>query len=91
MKKRVKVEVYGRVQGVGFRYFVLRNAKEFGVPGYVKNRPDRSVEIVMEGEDHSIDMMINAIKKGPVSSTVEKVRIHNYNYLGRYRDFQITG
>ena len=43
--------VSGRVQGVGYRYFVLRQAERLGVTGFARNRPDGSVEVVAEGSD----------------------------------------
>lgn len=73
--KRIKYNVIGLVQGVGFRYFTYRNAIQLGIKGYVKNRFDGSVEGIAESDNLSIDRFINLLKQGPSRSRVEKVHI----------------
>ncbi len=53
----------GRVQGVGFRYTVENLARQFAVRGYVKNLPDRRVELVMEGDQAEMDGLLQAIEE----------------------------
>jgi len=67
--------VSGRVQGVGFRYFVLEAARREGLNGFVTNRDDGSVEAVAEGEAESIERFERALRQGPSRSRVEHVRV----------------
>ena len=54
----------GRVQGVGFRFFVQSNAKNFGITGWVKNMSDGSVTMELQGEPQTVERLIAKIKKG---------------------------
>jgi acylphosphatase len=65
--------VRGRVQGVGFRWFVRERARELGVRGWVRNRGDGSVEIEAEGDLGSLDQLRKALWKGPSGSRVSAV------------------
>ena len=55
----------GRVQGVGYRYFVLRQADLIGVSGFARNLPDGSVEIVAEGGEDALGSFEAALREGP--------------------------
>jgi acylphosphatase len=57
--------VNGRVQGVGFRYFALREAEALGVVGFVRNLPDGSVEVVGEGDDPVLGRFEERLREGP--------------------------
>lgn len=89
--KGVNITVWGRVQGVGFRYFVYNYARNIGIVGWVKNNPDRSVTVCAEGSEPQIDMIVEAVKKGPSHAQVEKVKLQYYNSTGKYNEFNITG
>ncbi len=71
--KRLDARVFGFVQGVGFRYFVRKNALRLELSGYAKNLADGSVEVVAEGEEKNILKLVDLLKKGNVYSTVESV------------------
>ncbi len=71
---RVHIEVTGRVQGVGFRWFVRQRARALGLSGWVANRQDGSVEIVAEGSDESLRVLTNAVREGPEGARVTLVR-----------------
>ncbi len=88
MKKRFLVRVFGRVQGVGFRYFTLSKAKLLGINGYVKNMPDGSVFIDCEGEDENLKIFLAYLKEGPHFAKVEKVEFKEETLKG-YADFRI--
>lgn len=70
---RVEVRIEGRVQGVGFRYFIMRNAEKMGLSGYVKNMPDGTVEIDAEGPEDKLKQLVQAAKKGPSAARVSNV------------------
>ncbi len=65
--------VYGRVQGVGFRRFVLRCADEYSVGGWVKNRPDGNVEIEAIGNQAEISGFLGKVAQGSWFSNVEEI------------------
>ena len=65
--------VFGRVQGVGYRYFVLRQAERLGLTGFARNRPDGSVEVVAEGPDETLGELAAQLEQGPAFSSVSGV------------------
>jgi len=71
----VHIRVTGRVQGVGFRYYTYEAALELEICGWVRNRPDRSVEILAQGTPQNLDAFVEAVRRGPTSSRVEDVII----------------
>lgn len=62
---RRRIVVRGRVQGVGFRVFVATRARARGVAGWVHNRPDGTVEAVLEGERDAVESVVAACEDGP--------------------------
>ncbi len=84
-----RVKITGRVQGVGFRYFVYRNAKKNEVNGWVRNREDGSVEARFEGPESLVDSMISLCRQGPLGSSVKDVEVEKESTEGRYEDFQL--
>lgn len=76
MSERVRIEIIGRVQGVGFRWFTREKARRWGLAGWVRNCPDGSVEIVAEGPDASIEGLIAMLRKGPPGASVMELRRH---------------
>lgn len=70
MKSCVKASVYGGVQGVGYRLFCKRKAREFNIEGYALNLNDGRVEVLMYGEVESISAMVEALNEGPAFSNV---------------------
>jgi acylphosphatase len=73
--KSVHVVISGVVQGVGFRYWTERNAKELGLNGWVRNRLDGSVEALFSGSSASVDEMLSRCRAGPRYADVEAVEI----------------
>lgn len=63
----------GRVQGVGFRYFVLRHAEASGLRGYVRNLPDGRVDFLLQGPPDGVDAVIAQIRIGPAHARVNEV------------------
>lgn len=73
--RRVRFVVTGRVQGVGFRWFVRAEARPLEIVGWVKNREDGAVEGVVEGRDDAIDALMACLEVGPPSAIVTNVDI----------------
>jgi len=65
--------VTGRVQGVGYRYFVLREAERLGVAGFARNLPDGSVEVVAEGTEEVLGQLEARLRAGPSFASVAAV------------------
>jgi acylphosphatase len=70
---RLDVTIRGRVQGVGFRYFVVRAARRLDLAGWVANEPDGSVRTVAEGSEAAIDRLEAVIRVGPPGAIVQSV------------------
>ena len=75
MSKRVRADVTGRVQGVGFRWATQSRAAELGVSGWVKNLVDGSVQLEAEGEDSAVDALVEWAHQGPGTAHVHGVRV----------------
>jgi acylphosphatase len=88
--KQLHLTVRGRVQGVYFRASAQREAKRLGLGGWVKNRPDGSVEILAEGEETSIRELYGWAQKGPSAARVENVDTRWRSFTGEYPDFRIV-
>jgi len=83
--------VKGRVQGVGFRYSTVIKANSIGITGYVRNRPDGSVETLAEGTSEQINMFLSYLEQGPSLSRVDEVIKSIYTADRRdYSQFQVT-
>jgi acylphosphatase len=65
--------VTGRVQGVGYRYFVLREAERLGLAGFARNLPDGSVEVVAEGAEEVLGQLEARLRAGPSFASVARV------------------
>lgn len=70
----VHLEIRGRVQGVGFRWYVMELARELGLAGWVRNRPDGIVELAAAGEPDALAKLEAAVAAGPRGARVEEVR-----------------
>lgn len=71
---RLRLEVTGMVQGVGFRWFTREAARKLGLAGWVRNNMDGSVEILAEGSDAQLERFIAAVGRGPNGADVTEVR-----------------
>ncbi|HKT78887.1 MAG TPA: acylphosphatase [Vicinamibacterales bacterium] len=69
--------VSGRVQGVGFRYFVQERALELGLTGWVRNLPSGHVEALAAGDGEAVASLERELKKGPPVARVERVDVHD--------------
>jgi len=72
-RERVRCRVSGRVQGVGFRWFVLAEARRLGLQGWVRNNPDGTVELEAAGAASLLAALSARIRQGPPAARVEHV------------------
>ncbi len=86
--KNLQISVYGKVQGVFFRASTKAIADFLGVKGIVMNRPDGSVYIEAEGDEFSLEELLNFCGKGPDKAQVEKVETHE-GEIKNYRNFEV--
>ena len=83
--------VTGRVQGVGFRWFVEHAAVQLGVAGWVRNRGDGSVEVLASGTREQLHKLYGELLKGPRASRVEKVEVEDAAPDTNLKSFRIEG
>jgi acylphosphatase len=89
--RAVHVVVSGRVQGVGFRAFVLRRAAEHRLAGWVRNRPDGDVECEAHGLPDALERFVEALRAGPGSARVEHVAVEWFDAAEAPDGFRVTG
>lgn len=86
---RLHTIVEGRVQGVGFRFFVEDIAIELELKGWVRNRWDGSVEVVAEGDRERLNKLLAELHRGPRSSIIEKVTPQWFPASGEFSHFSV--
>lgn len=87
--KGIHLIVSGVVQGVGYRWFVERAAKNLGLVGNVRNLYDGSVEAYAEGEEDTLSAFYKEMKIGPREAHVTAIRVDWKEYTGDFKDFRI--
>ena len=88
--KRARVIVRGRVQGVSFRAYTQAEASGLGLKGYVRNLPDRSVEILAEGDEDSVKTLVEWAHTGPSHARVDSCEVEYSDGTGEWPDFRIA-
>ena len=89
MKVGLLAIVNGRVQGVGFHYFVCKNARELNLFGWVRNRPDGKVEALAVDEKNAIKKWALAIRQGTSGSRVEGCEFATKSYTHSFNTFEV--
>jgi acylphosphatase len=82
--------VLGRVQGVNYRAFTQRYAISLDLVGYVRNLPDRSVEVYVEGKKDKLEQLLQVLQKGPSYARVDSIKSTWLEYTGKYREFSVA-
>ena len=88
--ERLHGVIKGDVQGVGFRFFMIRRAQELGLTGWVKNRDDGVVEFVAEGMRRDLERLQRAAQEGPQMARVTAVEVNWSEATGDLSRFDIT-
>lgn len=83
--------VSGRVQGVGFRWFVEREARILGLSGWVRNRHDGNVEVLAAGTKEQLGALYDKLKEGPRAARVDNVDVEEAAPLSKMTTFRIEG
>lgn len=87
--KRAKIIVNGLVQGVGFRYFVIRRAQKLGLKGYTTNLYSGEVLTEVEGDEGLIQELIKELKVGPSHAHVKNCIVEWNDYKNEFKDFDV--
>jgi len=87
--KSVKLKIFGQVQGVGYRYYCVRQAQFYQIYGYARNMSDDTVEVEAEGDEESLKAFIRKLESGPAHAEVEKIEINWLTASSRFKDFYI--
>ncbi len=85
---RLHATVEGRVQGVGFRAFVIEKAELLGLTGWVRNRWDESVEVMAEGNRQDLEKLLTSLRRGPRSAFVSNVETQWLPAAGEFSSFR---
>jgi acylphosphatase len=88
---RATVTVHGRVQGVGFRFRTVREARRLGLTGWVRNTRHGTVEAVFEGDEGDVEAMVRWCHEGPAMAQVSKVDAEVCPATGQFSGFQVRG
>lgn len=86
---RLQAIVHGRVQGVSFRYYTQRRARELGLTGYVRNAWDGTVEVVAEGQRADLDELLAFVRTGPRAAFVTRVDVQWPAPTGDFERFEV--
>jgi acylphosphatase len=89
MEVRAEIIVNGLVQGVGYRYFVLREAKRLELKGFTQNLYTGEVMTVVEGEKGIIEELINKLKVGPIHASVKSCKVDWLEPKNEFTDFEV--
>jgi len=87
--RAIEAVVRGRVQGVGFRWFVLRQAAVLDVSGWVANERDGAVRVVAEGPAEEVGLLLAALREGPPGADVMEVAVAEHPATGGFDGFSV--
>lgn len=90
MEGKVHLMISGRVQGVGFRFFCVDAARQYGVRGWVRNTADGGVEIMAEGEEANLKSFVRECRRGPYSARVQSCQESYQKPTGKFDSFEVT-
>lgn len=89
MEVRAEIVVNGLVQGVGFRYFVMREAQKLGLIGYVKNLYNGEVLTVVEGEKAVVEEIVKKLRVGPMHASVKNCKVDWQEPKNEFTEFEV--
>lgn len=89
-KQEILCRVRGKVQGVTYRDFTAKHARHLALVGYVRNRPDFTVEVLAQGFPDKLEKLIEYLHKGPFGSRISAVDVEWREIKKEYSDFSIV-
>ena len=88
--RQLHATITGRVQGVGFRFFVIRRASQRRLTGWVRNLAGGDVEIVAEGSADALSELLADLRAGPPAAWVRSVEVNWRSATGQFNDFHVA-
>lgn len=88
---RLRVKIYGKVQGVFFRHYTKRVADRLGIKGWIRNCPNGSVEALFQGSPQALERILRWCKRGPSLAKVERVKVKREKSGSELEGFEIVG
>ncbi len=89
MKVRAHIYVSGKVQGVFFRARIMERAVRLDVAGWVRNLPDEKVEAVFEGEEQSVEALLEFCRQGSRGAVITRFNLNWEPFVGEFKDFKV--
>jgi acylphosphatase len=89
-KRSARIVVSGLVQGVGYRFFALRQGDAFELTGRVRNLSDGTVEVEAEGEMENLERFISRLREGPRAARVNDVQVEWKEFKGQFSSFEVS-
>ena len=86
--KQLQATVYGRVQGVSFRYYTTQKANDFNITGWVMNKQNGTVEVVAEGSENNLNALLDFLLVGSPAATVDRVEHQWTTATGQFTTFK---
>ncbi len=85
----LNILIAGQVQGVSFRYFIAREARLLNIKGWVRNRQDRLVEVLAQGEESALQQLLRKCRIGPPLAAIERVEAKDEDVKEELKGFEI--
>ncbi len=82
------IQIFGRVQGVGFRYSARLAARNYGIKGYIRNMSDGSVYLEVEGPEDNVARFVNWCREGPDFAYIDRINITDAS-LRNFESFEV--
>jgi len=89
MKELRLIRIFGKVQGVGYRFYATRVARRLELRGWIRNLRDGTVDAAVEGEAQAIDEWIEELREGPRYAEITKIEQERKEYTGKLGDFDV--
>jgi acylphosphatase len=87
--KQLHAIVHGQVQGVSFRYYTIQEARQLGIVGWVRNKPDRTVEVCAEGPTAQLKRLLAFLHRGSPAAHVTRVEAKWQPATGQFDRFEV--
>lgn len=88
-RARLQATIHGRVQGVSFRYYTVRRARDLGLTGFVRNKADGTVEVAVEGPRPRVEELLSFLRIGPRAAIVTGVDVSWPEPAGGFTGFEV--
>ena len=84
-----EIEIWGKVQGVGFRHYTVKKAREFGLFGWVKNTIEGDILVVVQGDEEVLNIFVDFLSVGPTRARVDKISKHKMEVSVLFDSFRV--